>query len=470
MVFSSLTFLFGFLPFVLLLYYLVPRSWRNGILFIVSLVFYGWGEPVYILLMLFSTVVDYTCALGVDRNRSNQRKARRFLLASVVINLSLLGFFKYADFVLQSLNSWLGTNIPLLSLALPIGISFYTFQTMSYTIDVYRGDAPVQRNIVSLGAYVTLFPQLIAGPIVRYSTVASQINEREETVDRFGQGVQRFVVGLGKKVLLANNIGLLFDQIKQLPGNQLSLLAAWLGVTAFALQVYFDFSGYSDMAIGLGKMFGFTFLENFNYPFMAQSITEFWRRWHISLGTWFRDYVYIPLGGSRRSEAITYRNLAVVWLLTGLWHGASWNFVFWGAYFAGFLMVEKAFLLAWLQRLPRLFRHVYALGATAFSWVLFAFEDWPSIRQFWQAMLGRGSGGSITPTDLYLLTNYGLLLVILVLAATPIPRQAVQRLLTVDRHPRLAELLYPAFIALVLGLSTAYLVDASYNPFLYFRF
>lgn len=470
MVFSSLTFLFGFLPFVLLLYYLVPRSWRNGILFIVSLVFYGWGEPVYILLMLFSTVVDYTCALGVDRNRSNQRKARRFLLASVVINLSLLGFFKYADFVLQSLNSWLGTNIPLLSLALPIGISFYTFQTMSYTIDVYRGDAPVQRNIASLGAYVTLFPQLIAGPIVRYSTVASQINEREETVDRFGQGVQRFVVGLGKKVLLANNIGLLFDQIKQLPGNQLSLLAAWLGVTAFALQVYFDFSGYSDMAIGLGKMFGFTFLENFNYPFMAQSITEFWRRWHISLGTWFRDYVYIPLGGSRRSEAITYRNLAVVWLLTGLWHGASWNFVFWGAYFAGFLMVEKAFLLAWLQRLPRLFRHAYALGATAFSWVLFAFEDWPSIRQFWQAMLGRGSGGSITPTDLYLLTNYGLLLVILVLAATPIPRQAVQRLLTVDRHPRLAELLYPAFIALVLGLSTAYLVDASYNPFLYFRF
>ncbi|HHW98270.1 MAG TPA: MBOAT family protein [Firmicutes bacterium] len=470
MVFSSLTFLFGFLPFVLLLYYLVPRSWRNGILFIVSLVFYGWGEPVYILLMLFSTVVDYTCALGVDRNRSNQRKARRFLLASVVINLSLLGFFKYADFVLQSLNSWLGTNIPLLSLALPIGISFYTFQTMSYTIDVYRGDAPVQRNIVSLGAYVTLFPQLIAGPIVRYSTVASQINEREETVDRFGQGVQRFVVGLGKKVLLANNIGLLFDQIKQLPGNQLSLLAAWLGVTAFALQVYFDFSGYSDMAIGLGKMFGFTFLENFNYPFMAQSITEFWRRWHISLGTWFRDYVYIPLGGSRRSEAITYRNLAVVWLLTGLWHGASWNFVFWGAYFAGFLMVEKAFLLAWLQRLPRLFRHVYALGATAFSWVLFAFEDWPSIRQFWQAMLGRGSGGSITPTDLYLLTNYGLLLVILVLAATPIPRQAVQRVLAIDRRPRLAELLYPAFIALVLGLSTAYLVDASYNPFLYFRF
>ena len=470
MVFSSLTFLFGFLPFVLLLYYLVPRSWRNGILFIVSLVFYGWGEPVYILLMLFSTVVDYTCALGVDRNRSNQRKARRFLLASVVINLSLLGFFKYADFVLQSLNSWLGTNIPLLSLALPIGISFYTFQTMSYTIDVYRGDAPVQRNIVSLGAYVTLFPQLIAGPIVRYSTVASQINEREETVDRFGQGVQRFVVGLGKKVLLANNIGLLFDQIKQLPGNQLSLLAAWLGVTAFALQVYFDFSGYSDMAIGLGKMFGFTFLENFNYPFMAQSITEFWRRWHISLGTWFRDYVYIPLGGSRRSEAITYRNLAVVWLLTGLWHGASWNFVFWGAYFAGFLMVEKAFLLAWLQRLPRLFRHVYALGATAFSWVLFAFEDWPSIRQFWQAMLGRGSGGSITPTDLYLLTNYGLLLVILVLPATPIPRQAVQRVLAIDRRPRLAELLYPAFIALVLGLSTAYLVDASYNPFLYFRF
>ncbi len=341
---------------------------------------------------------------------------------------------------------------------------------MSYTIDVYRGDAPVQKNIVSLGAYVTLFPQLIAGPIVRYSTVAAQINQREETIDMFGQGAQRFAIGLGKKVLLANNIGLLFDQVSQLSQGELSLLGAWLGVAAFALQIYFDFSGYSDMAIGLGSMFGFTFLENFNYPFMAQSITEFWRRWHISLGTWFRDYVYIPLGGSRRGEAATYRNLAVVWLLTGLWHGASWNFVLWGAYFACFLMLEKAGLLRWLQRLPRLLRHAYALTVIAFSWVLFAFEDWPMISRHWQAMLGGGGGGIATPTDFYLLANYGLLLIILAVAATPWPRQTVHQLLAAAKHPWLAELFYPAFMALILVLSTAYLVDASYNPFLYFRF
>ncbi|NLW16686.1 MAG: MBOAT family protein [Firmicutes bacterium] len=470
MVFSSLTFLFGFLPFVLLVYYLAPRRWRNGILFLVSLVFYGWGEPVYILLMLFSTIVDYTCALGVERYRGDQRRSLYFLLASVIINLSLLGFFKYADFVLRSLNSWLGLNLPLLNLPLPIGISFYTFQTMSYTIDVYRGHAPVQRNIVSLGAYVTLFPQLIAGPIVRYSTVAAQINKREETVDMFGQGVQRFVIGLGKKVLLANNIGLLFDQVKLLNPAELSSLTAWLGVVAFALQVYFDFSGYSDMAIGLGKMLGFTFLENFNYPFMAQSITEFWRRWHISLGTWFRDYVYIPLGGSRQGAARTYRNLALVWLLTGLWHGASWNFVFWGAYFACFLMLEKALLLNWLERLPRFIRHAYALAVTAFSWVLFAFEDWPTIKQFWRAMLGIGERGLASPFDHYLLANYGPLLLILVIAATPVPRQVVQKFLATSQRPRWVELLYPAYALLVLVLSTAYLVDASYNPFLYFRF
>lgn len=470
MVFSSLTFLFSFLPIALLAYFLAPRPWRNGVLFIISLIFYGWGEPVYITLMLFSTVVDYTCSLVISRHRSNQRLARLALLVSVAINLSLLGFFKYAGWLLLTVNSLLGISIPLLGLALPIGISFYTFQTMSYTIDVYRNDTPVQKNIISLGAYVTLFPQLIAGPIVRYSTVAAQIDKREETVDMFGHGVQRFVIGLGKKVLFANSIGLLFDQVKLLPLGELSLLGSWLGIVAFALQVYFDFSGYSDMAIGLGSMLGFTFLENFNYPFMAQSITDFWRRWHISLGTWFRDYVYIPLGGSRRGEAITYRNLAIVWLLTGLWHGASWNFVFWGAYFAVLLMLEKAVLLSWLQRLPRLLRHAYALIAIAFSWVLFAFEDWALIKHYWQAMLGGGSGGMATTTDFYLLANYGLLLIILVIAATPWPQQAVQRLLAPAKRPRLAELLYPAFMILILGLSTAYLVDASYNPFLYFRF
>lgn len=470
MVFSSLTFLFSFLPAVLLVYWLAPRRWKNGVLFLASLVFYAWGEPIYILLMLFSTVVDYTCALGVHRYRADQRKARCFLLASIVINLGLLGFFKYADWLLLSLNSWLGSEIPLFQLALPIGISFYTFQTMSYAIDVYRGDAPVQKNIVSLGAYVTLFPQLIAGPIVRYSTVAEQIDQRQETVDTFGQGAQRFVIGLGKKVLLANSIGLLFDQVKQLGVGELSLMGAWLGVIAFAFQIYFDFSGYSDMAIGLGSMFGFTFLENFNYPFMAQSVTEFWRRWHISLGTWFRDYVYIPLGGSRKGGFTTYRNLIVVWLLTGLWHGANWNFVLWGAYFACFLIVEKAGLLRLLQRLPRWLRHAYALLAIAFSWVLFAFEDWSQIRQHWRALLGLGSGGLANAGDFYLLANYGLLLIILTIAATPWPRQVVQKLLGASNRSWLTNFLYPAFTALVLVLSTAYLVDASYNPFLYFRF
>lgn len=470
MVFSSLTFLFSFLPAVLFIYWLAPRRWKNGVLFLASLVFYAWGEPIYILLMLFSTVVDYTCALGVDRYRANQRKARYFLLASIVVNLSLLVFFKYTDWLLLSLNSLLGSEISLFQLALPIGISFYTFQTMSYTIDVYRGDAPVQRNIVSLGAYVTLFPQLIAGPIVRYSTVAAQIDQRVETVDTFGQGAQRFAIGLGKKVLLANSIGLLFDQVKQLGVGELSLLGAWLGVLAFAFQIYFDFSGYSDMAIGLGSMFGFTFLENFDYPFMAQSITEFWRRWHISLGTWFRDYVYIPLGGSRRGGFVTYRNLILVWLLTGLWHGANWNFVLWGAYFACFLILEKVGLLRLLQRLPRLLRHGYALFAISFSWVLFAFEDWSQIKQHWRALLGLGDGGMATAGDFYLLANYGFLLVILAIAATPWPRQVVQKLLGASNRGRLANLLYPAFTALILGLSTAYLVDASYNPFLYFRF
>lgn len=468
MVFSSLTFLFSFLPIVLLVYWLAPRRWKNGVLFVVSLAFYAWGEPIYILLMLFSTVVDYTCALGVDRYRADQRQARYFLLASIVINLGLLGFFKYSDWLLASINQLLHVNIPLLNLALPIGISFYTFQTMSYTIDVYRGDAPVQKNIVSLGAYVTLFPQLIAGPIVRYSTVAAQIDQRVETLDMFGQGAQRFVIGLGKKVLLANSIGLLFDQVKQV--GELSLLGAWLGVLAFAFQIYFDFSGYSDMAIGLGSMFGFTFLENFNYPFMAQSITEFWRRWHISLGTWFRDYVYIPLGGSRRGEATTYRNLIAVWLLTGLWHGANWNFIFWGAYFACFLIIEKVGLLRLLQRLPRLLRHGYALLAISFSWVLFAFEDWSQIKQHWRALLGFGGGGMATASDFYLLANYGFLLIILAIAATPWPRQVVQKLLGASNRGWLANLLYPAFMVLILGLTTAYLVDASYNPFLYFRF
>ncbi|MBO4289674.1 MAG: MBOAT family protein, partial [Lachnospiraceae bacterium] len=352
MVFSSLTFLLFFLPAVLAVYFAVPARFKNGVLFLFSLIFYAWGEPVYVCLMLFSTVLDYTCGRLVDSHRG-AKKGKAALIVSICVNVGLLAVFKYSDLFIGTFNDIFGTALALPHLPLPIGISFYTFQTMSYTIDVYRGKAKVQKNIVSFGAYVALFPQLIAGPIVRYQTIADQLNERTHSTDLFGEGAWRFVTGLGKKVLLANNIGLLWDTVKAIPFGRLSVLGAWLGIIAFAFQIYFDFSGYSDMAIGLGRMFGFTFLENFNYPYLSKSITEFWRRWHISLGTWFRDYVYIPLGGSRCSIAKQLRNLAVVWLLTGFWHGASWNFLIWGVYFGVILIAEKLFLLKTLERLPK---------------------------------------------------------------------------------------------------------------------
>ena len=372
MVFSSLTFLFGFLPCVLAVYFLAPNKAKNAILFAFSLLFYAWGEPVYVGLMLFSTALDYTCGRAVERYRGTP-KAKIGLLVSVVVNLSLLCFFKYTDFLIGTVNDIFGSSIPLLNLPLPIGISFYTFQTMSYTIDVYRGEAKAQRNILSFGAYVSLFPQLIAGPIVRYQTIADQLNGRVHSFDKFGEGVRRFVCGLGKKVLLANNIGLLWSTISKMDG--LTVVSAWLGIVAFAFQIYFDFSGYPDMAIGLGKMFGFDFLENFDHPYCAKSVTEFWRRWYISMGTWFRDYVYIPLGGNRRGLAVQLRNIAIVWLLTGFWHGASWNYVLWGAFYGVLLIFEKFFLLARLKKAPAAVGHLYTLLCVAVGWVLFAFED-----------------------------------------------------------------------------------------------
>ena len=342
MVFSSLAFLQCFLPLCLLVYFLVPQKWRNGALFAFSLLFYAWGEPVYVVLMLFSTALDYTCGQMVERHQG-QRGAKIALLVSVCVNLGLLGVFKYSDFLIGTVNSLFGTAISQPNLPLPIGISFYTFQTMSYTIDVYRGEAKAQRNIINFGAYVTLFPQLIAGPIVRYQTVADELEHRECSADLFADGVKRFACGIGKKVLLANNIGLLWEAASAQATP--TVLTAWLGVIAYGFQIYFDFSGYSDMAIGLGRMLGFRFLENFNYPFLVDSITDFWRRWHISMGTWFRDYVYIPLGGNKGDLAKQFRNIAIVWLLTGFWHGASWNFVLWGVYFGVLLVLEKLFLL-----------------------------------------------------------------------------------------------------------------------------
>ena len=465
MVFSSLPFLFGYLPVVLAVLKLAPLHARNFCLFLVSLIFYGWSEPVYIVIMLISTFVDYYNGRMVDKYRDDRKKAKRFVWFSVIFNLSLLGFFKYADFFILNLQA-LGLPLSPLNLSLPVGISFYTFQTMSYPIDVYRKQAPVQKSVVSFGAYVTLFPQLIAGPIVRYKDIAEQLEHRQETADQFALGVQRFVAGLAKKVLLANSIGALWDTISALPASEMSVAAAWLGIIAFAFQIYFDFSGYSDMAIGLGKMLGFEFLENFNYPYISRSITEFWRRWHISLSTWFRDYVYIPLGGSRHGRGKQIRNLMIVWLLTGFWHGASWNFMLWGIYFGVILILEKFVIKPILERLPKVLQHGYALVLILLGWVLFAFTDLDAGLTYLKTMFGWGSVSLINARTLFYLRDYGLLLIIMILASTPLGHQLYETKIRGHRW----EGAMPLLIAAGLILCTAYLVDASYNPFLYFRF
>ena len=470
MVFSSLVFLFVFLPMTLLLYFVVSRNYRNFILLIVSLIFYAWGEPVYIILMLFSTVVDFIHGLLVERYANNPKKAKRVVLSSVMINLGLLIFFKYSGFIISNINSLLGTTFVVPEIALPIGISFYTFQTMSYTIDVFRKDAPAQKNIINLGAYVTMFPQLIAGPIVRYQTVAEQLNHRKETQSLFASGVERFVIGLGKKVLLANNIGLLWSQISSMAISELTVMTSWLGVIAFGLQIYFDFSGYSDMAIGLGRMFGFELLENFNYPYISQSITEFWRRWHISLGTWFRDYVYIPLGGNRKGKWRTYLNVFIVWFLTGLWHGASWNFILWGLYFGVIITIEKVFLMKWLSYAPRLIRHFYTLMLLVIGWGLFAFENLSYLKDYFRVMFGFNEVALYNQTTLYYLMTNAVLLIILMIASTPLFKLIYQKVKQSKRGEVLEVIIAPVFYLLILILSTAYLVDSSYNPFLYFRF
>ena len=474
MVFSSIMFLFRYLPIVLAFYFLTPKRLRNTVLFLASLFFYAWGEPVYVGLMLFSTLVDYTHGRLVYKLKQKHEtgKARLVVASSVGINLALLGFFKYADFLIGNLNMLPGIDIPLLKLTLPIGISFYTFQTMSYTIDIYRGEALPQRSMISFGAYVALFPQLIAGPIVQYHTVAEELEEREETADEFAAGVMRFVSGLGKKVLLANNIGLLWDAVRVREAGELPVLLAWLGITAYSFQIYFDFSGYSDMAIGLGRMFGFHFPENFNYPYISRSITEFWRRWHISLGSWFRSYVYIPLGGNRRGLWIQLRNIAVVWLLTGIWHGASWNFLVWGAYFGILLILEKLFWLDFLEK-HRILSHIYTILLVWTGWAFFAFDDMGMAIQYLKAMAGGCSAGLVNRETLYLLFNYAGMLAILIPAATPYPGLWLGKLqsrLALREKTRILAVLQLSFVALVFLLSTAYLVDATYNPFLYFRF
>ncbi|MBQ2581381.1 MAG: MBOAT family protein, partial [Ruminococcus sp.] len=377
MLFSSTVFLFLFLPAVLLLYYIAPRKARNLILFVFSLVFYAWGEPVYVFLMIGSTIVAYITGLLADKTKEG-RKAwvpKVSLIVAVLWNMGLLLFYKYTDFFIINANNIFGFSIKELKLVMPIGISFYSFQTLSYVIDVYRGDVKAQKNYLTLGTYVALFPQLIAGPIVRYKDVAQQLAQRKETLSQFAEGVKRFSIGLGKKVLLANSIGALFDAISNTPQSEMSVTASWLGIIAYTFQIFFDFSGYSDMAIGLGKMFGFDFLENFNYPYISDSITEFWRRWHMSLSSWFRDYVYIPLGGNRKGKFRQCVNIMIVWFLTGFWHGANWNFMIWGVYFGIILLCEKLFLLGALKKIPKVIGHIYALILIVIGWGIFAYED-----------------------------------------------------------------------------------------------
>ena len=466
MVFSSLEFIFVFLASVLAVYYLVPPKARNIVLLLFSLVFYGWGEPVYVFLMIATITVDYICGYIIGRDLdSKPKRAKVTLIVSIVINLALLGVFKYYDFFAGTLNSLLGRGVfPTLGLTLPIGISFYTFQALSYVIDVYRRDARVQKNIAAFGTYVTLFPQLIAGPIVRYADVDDQLRERTHSLALFASGCRTFICGLAKKILLANAAGAMWNSLSA--AAEPDALGAWLAIVFYTFQIYFDFSGYSDMAIGLGKMFGFSFRENFYYPYVSESITEFWRRWHISLSTWFREYVYIPLGGNRKGVGRTYFNLFCVWLLTGLWHGASWNFVLWGLYYFALLVIEKTFLLRLLERAPKFLRHIYSMAAVIFGWLLFVIEDVSSIGTYLSRMFG-GTGVFATQITVYELVRNLVFLAILILASTPAPKKLWYKLYSKGTPWRIVQ---SVVCAIAFVLCIAYLVDSSYNPFLYFRF
>ena len=434
---------------------------------IVSLIFYAWGEPVYILLMFFSAVSDYIHGLYIAKFRlSKPKKAKGFLISSLIINIGLLSFFKYCDFLINNFNTVFGTDINELQLPLPIGISFYTFQTMSYIIDVYRGQVQPQRSPIALSMYVVLFPQLIAGPIVRYSQIAKELVHRTHTMTRFAEGSILFIIGLGKKVLIANNIGLLSENIFNQNPSELTVLLAWLGIIAFAFQIYFDFSGYSDMAIGLGRMFGFSFPKNFNYPYTSKNISEFWRRWHMTLGGWFRDYVYIPLGGSKRGKARLYLNLFIVWFLTGFWHGASWNFIFWGIYFGIIISIEKAGLLKVLNRLHPVWQRLYFIFLILIGWLLFAFEDLSAGMLYAKSMFGMMGNDFYNQQFFYDLYTNIILLSVCIIASTPIVKNLYRKIV----GNKFYSILVLIYLSLIMVMSTAYLVDNSFNPFLYFRF
>ena len=463
MLFSGIPFLFYFLPCVLLVYFIVPQKGRNAVLLAASLFFYGWGEPKFLLFMVFSIVQGYVFARLIGRGR----RKKLFLTLSLVLSFALLGYCKYADFFIENFNAVTGLSLPLLKIALPIGISFYTFQIASYEIDVYRGDVAAQHNFIDFAAYVAMFPQLIAGPIVRYRDIAPQLKERTHSLEAAASGASRFAVGLGKKVLVANVLAQLVSAYKA--SAEQTALYAWLYAIAFTLQIYFDFSGYSDMAIGLGRIFGFTFPENFRYPYIAKSITEFWRRWHMSLGTWFRDYLYIPLGGSRCSRIRHIFNILVVWMATGFWHGAAWNFVFWGLFYAVLLMAEKFFLLPALKK-GRVLPHVYVLLAVTLGFVLFDAASLKDALHQLGTLFGAGTASGLGTEALYMLRSYGVVLALAVLGATPLPAMLWKKAQEAKSLAPVLTVAEPLGTLALLALCTAFLVDGSFNPFLYFRF
>ena len=460
MLFSSIPFLYYFLPVVLIVYFMVPWRLRNAVLLLASLFFYGWGEPKYLFLMAATILVFYLCGLGIGGAKSRRRQ-KLWLIVAVGTGIALLAVFKYADFFIGSIAAATGLDLPLLKLALPIGISFYTFQCVSYAADVYRGEVPPQRNLISFGAYVVLFPQLIAGPIVRYADIARELENRRTTWADLSDGIRRFLVGLGKKVLLANQLGLLTETFRA--SEEKSVLFCWIYALAFSLQIYFDFSGYSDMAIGLGRILGFRFVENFDYPYLSKSVSEFWRRWHMSLGSWFRDYVYIPMGGNRVGKCRWLINILIVWMLTGLWHGASWNFVIWGLFFAALLLAEK--WLPGLRNLPDVLRHGYVLLAVVISFVIFNAADLTQAMEDLAGMFGFDGLPLVTAQTLYYLRSYAAVLVLAVIGAGPLMKCAAQRL-----PEKISAVLEPLVTVGLLLICTAYLVDGSFNPFLYFRF
>lgn len=465
MVFSSLLFLIIFLPFSICIYYILPKVLKNPFLLVISLIFYAWGEPKNIILMIITTLYIWIFSLLIQKfkNQGKNHFARLFLILSLVFSLGTLAFYKYFNFITENIPFLQDTTLSSIHPALPIGISFYTFQALSYVIDVYRGNVKAQKSWINFAMYISLFPQLIAGPIVKYSDIEKQLKIRTYTTEKFSQGIRRFCIGLGKKVLLANQIGLLWDQVSANPNN--SMIGAWLGAIAFTFQIYFDFSGYSDMAIGLGKMFGFEFTENFRYPYQSKSITEFWRRWHITLGTWFREYVYIPLGGNRKGKVRLIFNLFIVWSLTGLWHGAAWQFVLWGIYYFVFLVLEKFFLSSYLKKWPNILKHIYTMLVVVLGWVLFSAKDVKSAFLTYKAMFGIGVP-LVDKTAIFLLVSNLLLLIILFVSSTNVAKVCAKKIETRINITGV----YNCFCIVILLLSIAFLISDSYNPFLYFRF